>query len=399
MTLAVAIGLAATTVALGQLRAVPPSFTRAGLWFGAVERGEMVREVQGNGKLVPESIQWVTALSAARVEQIFVRPGATVEADTVILELKNPELEVRALEAERQVAAARTALATLRSSVRSESLAIETTLATLRGDEAKARRKADANAALGERGFVSGDDAHAAKAEIEALDHQLDLEERRLSAQSGGGRERLAAQVAELSRLQAIATFRREELAALRVRAGVAGVLQELPLEPGQWVSPGALLAKVARPDRLKAQLAIPETQIKDVTVGLRARIDTRDGIVDGEVTRVDPAASKGTVTIDVRLLGRLPRGARPDLNIAGTVEIERLPDVLYVRRPAFVQPDSTMGLFREEEDGARATRTNVQFGRVSASTVEVIAGLHEGDRIILSDMSRADDADRIKLE
>lgn len=396
---AVALTLALATAAIGQLRAAPPTFTRAGLWFGVVERGEMVREVQGNGKLVPEQLQWVTALSAARVEAIFVRPGATVDADTVLLELRNPELEVQALEAERAVAAARTALANARSTLRGDALALEDSLAALRGQEATARRRADSDAALGERGYVSVDESQAAKAQIEALDRRVDLGERRLATLGDGAKERLAAQSEELRRLRAIAAFRQEQLAALRVRAGAAGVIQELPLEVGQWVSPGALLAKIARPDRLKARLAIPETQIKDVALGLRARVDTRDGIVDGEVVRVDPAASKGTVTIDVRLDGPLPRGARPDLNIAGTVEIERLADVLFVRQPAFVQPGAAMGLFREDDDGLHATRTNVHLGRLSASTVEVVAGLREGDRVILSDMSKADDVDRIRLE
>lgn len=398
-TVVIALGLAFTTAAIGRLRAVPPSFVRAGLWIGEVERGEMLREVQGNGKLVPEHIQWVTALSAARVERIFVRAGATVDADTVLLELRNPDLEVQALEAERQVAAARTVLANMRTTLRSEVLGLEVTLAGLRGDEAKARRRADTNAALDERGYLASDDAFTTKAESAALARRLDLETRRLAALSDGLHARLAAQAAEVARLQAIADFRRDQLAALRVRAGTEGMLQELPLEVGQWVSPGALLAKIARPGDLLAQLAIPETQIKDVALGLPARIDTRNGIVAGEVARIDPAASKGTVTIDVRLDGPLPRGARPDLNVAGTVEIERLTDVLFVRRPAFVQPDSTMGLFREEADGVHATRVNVQFGRVSTSTVEVVAGLREGDRIILSDMSKADHADRIELE
>lgn len=392
--------LASATAAIGQLRAVPPSFTRAGLWIGEVERGEMVREVQGSGTLVPEHVQWVTAVSAVRVETIFVRPGATVAADTVILQLGNPDLEIQTLEAERQVAAARTALANMRVTLRSEVLGHEITIVGLRGEEAKARRKATSSTALGERGYLAEDDAHAARAELKALDRRLELERRRVATLRGGVHERLAAQADELARLETIAASRREQLAALQVRAGVDGVLQELPLQPGQWVNPGALLAKIARPDRLKAQLAIPETQIKDVSVGMPAKIDTRDGLVDGEVARIDPAAAKGTVTIDVRIRGPLPRGARPDLNIAGTVELERLPDVLYVRRPAFVQPDSRMGVFREDADGVHATRTNVHFGRLSANTVEVVAGLQEGDRIILSDLSKsADDADRIELE
>lgn len=391
--------LAGATAAIGQLRPQPPVATRAALWLGTVEHGEMVREVQGNGKLVPEHMQWITALSAARVEQIFVRPGAQVEADTVVLELRNPDLELQALEAERQVAAARTVLANMRATLRSERLTVEVSLTTLRGDRATARRKADASAALGERGYVSGDDVDATRTQIDTLERRQDLEERRLDVLEDGLKERLAAQQTELERLKTIAGFRREQLAGLRVRAGVAGVLQELPLEAGQWVSPGALLAKIARPDRLKAQLAIPETLAKDLATGLCARVDTRNGVIDGELVRIDPAASKGTVTVDVRLDGPLPRGARPDLSIVGTVELERLSDVLYVRKPAFVQPNAAMGIYRVDADEAHATRVNVQFGRVSASTVEVVAGLDAGDRIILSDLPNTDGADRIKLE
>jgi HlyD family secretion protein len=359
----------------------------------------MLREVQGNGKLVPEHIQWVTALSAARVEQIHVRPGTAVEADTVLLELGNPELELQALEAERQVAVARTERANLRASLRSEKLAQQASVATLRVDRTTARRKADATEQLGGHGYVSSDDQHTTKATLESLEQRVGLEEERLVGISDGMKDRLAAQAAQIERLEEIVAFRRRQLAALKIRAGVAGVLQELPLEPGQWVNPGGLLAKVARPDQLKARLAIPETLAKDVTIGQTAHIDTRNGVIDGKVVRVDPAASGGTVTVDVGLEGPLPKGARPDLNIVGTVELERLPDVLFVRRPAFVQPDQAAGLFRVDRDGPYATRVNVQFGRTSATTVEVLAGLEPGDRLILSDMSKWDEKDHLELE
>lgn len=396
---AVVAALAGTTVAIGQMEAPPPSVARAGLWFGTVERGEMLREVQGNGKLVPEHIQWVTALSAARVEQIHVRPGAAVEADTVLLELRNPDLELQALEAERGVAAARVELANMRASLRSEQLAQESAVATLRIDNTTARRKADTSAELGGRGYVSGDDEYSARAQLEASDRKIGIEALRLSVLGDGLKRRLAAQAALVDRLVTIAGFRRDQLAGLRVRAGVAGVLQELPLEVGQRVDSGALLAKVARPDQLKARLAIPETLARDVALGQTAHIDTRNGEVDGQVVRIDPAASGGTVTVDVTFTGPLPRGARPDLNIVGTVELERLPDVLFVRRPAFVQPSATIGLFRVDADDATATRVNVRIGRTSATTVEVVAGLAAGDRIILSDSSKWDSSERIRLE
>lgn len=391
--------LALTTVALGSLESAPVTVARSSLWIGVVERGEMLREVQGNGKLVPEHIQWVTAVSAARVERIHVRPGTPVEPDTVLLELGNPELELQALEAERQIAAARAKLADMRADLRGQKLAQKLTVATLRIDQASAQRKAEASGDLGQKGYVSVDDEKTARAALEALETRSDLEGQRLSALGEGMNDRLSAQRAELEQLEAIAKFRRDQLAALHVRAGVAGVLQELPLEPGQWVNPGALLAKVARPDQLKARLAIPETLAKDLTTGLVAHIDTRNGIIDGTVVRVDPAASGGTVTVDVGLTGALPRGARPDLNVVGTVEIERLPDVMYVRRPAYAQPDSTVGLLRLDPDGDYATRVNVQLGRASATTIEVLAGLDKGDKIILSDTSTWDAQDRLRLE
>ncbi|PCC67847.1 HlyD family secretion protein [Nannocystis exedens] len=394
---AVVAVLAGATVAIGRLEVQPPTVVRASLWLGTVERGEMLREVQGNGKLVPEHIQWFTTLTAARVEQIHVRPGTPVEPDTLLVELRNPELELKALEAERAVAAAKVELANMRASLRSEKLAQETTVATLRIDNSTARRKADASAELGGRGIVSQDDAYSARAQLEASDRRIDLEQQRLSVLGDGLARRLAAQTALIDRLVTIAAFHRNQLATLQVRAGVAGVLQELPLEAGQWVDPGGLLAKVAQPDRLKARLAIPETLAKDVGLGQPAHIDTRNGLVDGTVVRVDPAASGGTVTVDVALTGALPKGARPDLNIVGTVELERLPDVLFVRRPAFVQPDAAVGLFRVEGD--HATRVQVQIGRASATTVEVLAGLEAGDRIVLSDMSKWDESDRLRLE
>lgn len=397
--LAVVATLAGATVAIGQMEPPAPAVVRAGLWLGTVERGEMLREVQGNGKLVPEHIQWVTALSAARVEHIHVRPGAPVEADTVVLELRNPDLELQALEAERAVSAAKVELANMRASLRSEKLAQQTTVATLQVDNTTARRKAGASSELGERGYVSQDDEYSARAQLEASDRRITLEQERLSVIGDGLKARLAAQSALVDRLVTIAAFRRNQLSGLRVRAGVAGVLQELPLEVGQWVSSGALLAKVARPELLKARLAIPETLAKDVTLGLTAHIDTRNGKVDGKVVRIDPAASGGTVTVDVAFAGPLPRGSRPDLNIVGTVELERLTDVLFVRRPAFVQPDAAVGLFRIDADDQHATRVNVQVGRVSATTVEVLEGLAAGDRIVLSDMSKWDSVDRVRLE
>lgn len=390
---------AAATVALGQLSIEPPAVARAGLWLGDVERGEMLLAVQGNGRLVPQNIQWITALSAARVERIHVRPGAVVEPDTVVLELRNPDLELSALEAERQVFAAKATLADLRATLRNDKLQQTSTVATLKIDHATAQRKAEANASLGGGGYLSADDERAARAQLETLDVKVDIEGRKLSALQENLQRRLSAQAAQIESLEQIARTRRAQVDALKVRAGVAGVLTELPLEPGQWVNPGGLLAKVADPSKLKARLQIAETLAKDLALGQQASVDTRNGVIEGAVERIDPAASGGTVTVDVALAGPLPKGARPDLHVIGTVEIERLPDVLHVRRPAFAQPDATVGVFRVEADGNYASRVNVEFGRASATTIELLAGLAEGDRIVLSDMSSWDERDRLKLE
>jgi HlyD family secretion protein len=402
-TVMLVVGIAATvlavTVGLRRLRPAAPTVERGTVWMDTVQRGPMVREVLGQGTLVPEEIQWLAAKANARVEKVLVKPGAVVKADTVILELTNSDLELAALEADRQLSQAQAELANLQATLNGQRLAQESTVATIGSDLADARRRALADEALAKKGFLSDLEQAQTRGRAEELGGRLTFEKKRLEAQSRGIAAQVTAQRAQIERLKSIAEFRHKEVDGLRLRAGVDGVLQELSLQNGQAVAAGALLAKVVRPERLKAEIRIPETQAKDVLIGQKATVDTRNGVVAGHVVRIDPAAQAGTVRVDVTLDGKLPPGARPDLNVEGTVEIERLQSVLFVGRPASGQPDSTVGLFRLDADGGGAERTTVQLGRSSVKSVEIRNGLREGDKVILSDMSQWDQVDRIRLQ
>jgi HlyD family secretion protein len=394
-----AVVVVGASAGLRRLRVAAPTVERGTVWMDTVQRGPMVREVLGQGILVPEEIQWIAAKTAARVERVLVKPGAPVEANTVILELANSDLQLAALEADRQLAQGQAELANLQATLNGGKLAQQSVVATLGSDLADARRRARADEELAKKGFLSELEQGQTQGRASELAGRLEFEKKRLVAQSQGIAAQVTAQRAQVERLRSIAEFRRKEVEDLKLRAGVPGVLQELSLQRGQSVAAGALLAKVARPDRLKAEVRIPETQAKDVLTGQKASIDTRNGVVPGHVVRIDPAAQAGTVLVDVTLDGPLPAGARPDLNIEGTIEIERLASVLFVGRPAFGQPGSSVGLFRLEEDGGSATRTTVKLGRSSVKSVEILSGLKQGDRVILSDMSQWDQVDRVRLQ
>jgi multidrug resistance efflux pump len=395
------LGLAAivgATLGLRRLRAAAPTVDRGTVWMDTVKRGPMVREVLGQGTLVPEQVRWIAAKTNARVEKVLVKPGVTVKEDTVLLELANSDVVLQSLEADRQLAQAQAELANLVASLNGQQLAQESTVATIDSDLNDARRRARADEELAHKGFLSELEQAQTQGRAQELSGRLEFEKKRLAAQSRGIAAQVAAQRAQIARLKSIQEFRRQEVEDLKVRAGTTGVLQELSLQPGQSVAAGAVLAKVARPDRLQAEVRIPETQAKDVRVGQKAAVDTRNGIIPGHVARIDPAAQGGTVRVDVALDGALPEGARPDLNVEGTIEIERLASVLYVGRPAFGQPESTVGLFRLESDGSTATRTPVRLGRTSVKQVEIRNGLKEGDQVVLSDTSQWDQVDRIRL-
>lgn len=391
--------VALVTVGLSRLEPAAPSVDRAAIWTDTVERGEMIRQVRGPGTLVPERIRWVTAEVSGRVERIHVQPGEEVDARTVLVELSNSDVQLEGLDAERQLAAAQAELVNLRSTLETQRLNQEAVVATARSEYREAARQAEANAELAERNLIARMEVARSGDRAEELTARLEAEEKRLAILSETVGSQLAVQQSQVDRLQAIVRFQVERAASMQVRAGADGVLQELPLEVGQWAVPGETLARVVEPGRLKAVLRIPETQARDLTVGQNAAIDTRNGIARGQVVRIDPAVQNGAVNVDVTLGGELPRGARPDLSVDGTVQIERLSDVLHMGRPAYGQAESTVGLFRVEEDGRHAVRINVRLGRSSVNRIEVVDGLREGDVVILSDMSAHDGVDRVRLQ
>lgn len=391
--------LMGATVALARLEPAAPGVERATVWTDTVRRGDMLRQVRGPGTLIAEDIRWVPAVVPGRVERKLVMPGTTVTAGTVLAELSNPDVERQALEARRQLAAAESDLATLRSNLESQRLTQEASVATVRNQLREAERQARAAEGLASKEMVSSGELERARDNAAELRVRLGVEERRLAFTTQSMRSQVSAQQSQLGILRTLIQFQQRQIDAMQVRAGSDGVLQELSVEPGQWVNSGTTLARVVQPGRLKAVLRIPETQAKDLVVGLPASVDTRNGIVRGRVVRIDPSVQNGSVAIDVTLEGPLPRGARPDLSVDGTVDIERLTNVMYVGRPAYGQAESTVSMFRLSPAGHEAQRTQVKLGRGSASTVEVVNGLKPGDVVILSDMSSYDGSERVRLK
>ena len=386
------------TWGLSTLKPAAPTVEKATVWTDTVKRGPMLIQVRGLGTLVPEEILWIPATTDGRVVRRFVLPGSPVTADTVVLELTNPELEQLALDAEWQLRAAQAQLNSLKAQLESQLLDQKAAAATVQSEYQQAKLNAEKDEELAKLGLGASLNVKLSKAKAEALTTRNAIEQQRLQVSSDSVKAQLDAQKARVEQLRALYELKRTQLDSLRVRAGAEGVLQELPVEVGQRVTAGTILAKVAQPTRLKAQLKIPETQAKDVQIGQVASIDTRNGIIPGSVMRVDPAVQNGTVTVDVKLEGALPKGARPDLSVDGTIEIERLRDVLYVGRPAFGQPNSTVGIFKLEAGGKEAARVQVKLGRSSVNTVEILSGLQVGDQVILSDMSAWDAFNRIRL-
>jgi HlyD family secretion protein len=388
-----------TTLLLARLRPAAPEVDRATIWTDTVKRGPMVRNVRGLGSLTPEDIRWIAAVTAGRVEKTCVTPGSAVTPGTIILELSSPSVVQALADARTQLRAAQAELTSLRARIENEVVAQEASAITVESEHKQASLQAAADAELARRGLRSTLDAQLSATRAEALGARASAERKRLTHMQGSVDAQMAVQQASVERLRTMVELRRSELDALSVRAGIVGVLQQVSVEVGQQVAPGANLARVANPDRLKATLKINESQAKDVQIGLAAAIDTRNGIIPGRVTRIDPGVQGGTVIVDVSLTGELPRGARPDLSVDGTIDIERLIDVLYVGRPALGQEQGVVSLFRVGADGATAERVKVTLGRTAASTVEVRGGLKEGDRVVLSDMSAWDAFDRVRLK
>jgi len=390
--------LAAITVGLSHLKPAAPSVSRATVWVDTVKRGPMVRQVRGLGTLVPEEIRWIPAATEGRVERILIKPGTAVKAESVILELSNPELENSANEADWLLKAAEADYASLKVKLESQLLDQKAAFATTEATAKQAELQAAADTELADHGLISDLTLKLSKSRAQESATRMGFDQKRLEIAAESTQAELAAQEARLGQLRAQAALRRDQVRQLRVRAGIEGVLQQLPVEVGQRTAPGATLAKVTVPGRLKAELKIAETQAKDILIGQIASIDTRNGLVEGKVQRIDPAVLNGTVTVDVALAGALPKGARPDLSVEGTIELERLDDVLYVGRPAFGQEQSVVGLFRLADEGQGAVRVQVKLGRSSVNTVEILDGLQAGDQVILSDTSAWDAFDRLRL-
>ena len=391
--------LVVVTAALARMEPAAPPVDRATVWVDTVMRGDMLRQVRGPGTLVAEDIRWISAITQGRVERKLVQPGTAVKAGDVLVELSNPDVERQALEAQRQLTAAQADLTTLRTNLENQRLSQQATVAQIQALFNEADRQARSAEGLARQNMVSAQELARARDNAEDLRTRLDVERKRLEHTGGSMRQQIASQESQVQMLRRLAEFNQRQIASMQVRAVSEGVLQELPVELGQWVNSGQTLAKVVQPGRLKAVLRIPETQARDVVVGQGASVDTRNGIVRGRVTRIDPAAQNGTVTVDVALEGALPRGARPDMSVDGTVDIENLKDVLYVGRPAYGQAESTVGLFKLQPGGREAVRVNVRLGRASASTIEVQSGLQPGDIVILSDMSQHENAERVRLQ
>ena len=398
------VAIIAVVIGVASLKPAAPSIDRSSVVIDSVRRGDMVIDVRGPGSLVPEQIRWVSAITAGRVDRIDVRPGATVTDTTTLLELSNPDVQLEALSAQQQLNAAEAALVTLRISLSTQKLAQEGVVATTTSDYNDAMRNATAFDELEKKGFLAKGllapmDVSKAKDKAVELKARMAIEKQRLDVMSQSIAQQIELQKSQVDKLRDIAQFQQSRIASMQVRAGAAGQVTELSLEPGQYVLPGTNLAKVAQPGRLKAVLHIPETQAKDIQIGQLASIDTRNGIIPGHVIRIDPGAVNGTVEVDVGLDGVLPKGARPDLSVDGTIELDRLKNVLYVGRPAYGEPESTVGIFKLTDGGKEAQRVNVKLGRASVNMIEVVQGLNAGDKIITSDMSGSDTQSRVRLQ
>jgi multidrug resistance efflux pump len=369
------------------------------LWMDTVRQGQMLREVRGPGTLVPEQIRWVSAVVPGRVDKKLVQPGERVTAATVLLELSNPDVEIQRLQAERSLTESQAQLVSLKTTLETQRLNQAGVVATVRSEYREALRKAASDSALAAQDLISAAEYSRSRDRAEEYTERLEVEQQRLQIYTENIDSQLAVQQTQVRRLKAVADFQRSMVDAMVVRAGANGVLQELPLEVGQWAISGATLAKVVQPERLKAVLRIPETQARDVAIGQTAAIDTRNGVVKGHVIRIDPASLNGTVAVDVAFTEPLPKGARPDLSVDGTIELERLDNVLHVGRPAYGQANSTVGLFRMVNGSREAERVRVELGRSSVNAIEIVRGLAVGDVVILSDMSRWDGVERVRLK
>jgi HlyD family secretion protein len=393
-----AVAIVAASIQLGRMEPAPPSVDRATLLLDRVERGSIVRQVRGLGTLVPEDTRWIPATTDGRVERILLRPGATVTPDSVILELSSPSVEQEALTTRLALQSAEASLINLQVQNQNALLAQQSQVASLESEFERARMQAEADAELFKQNLIAQLNLRLSQVSLESMQKRLEIERTRLSSMAEALDAQLRVQHAAVEQARAAAALASRRQASLKVTPGFPGVLQVVSVEVGATIGPGTNLARVADPTRLKAELKVPETQARDIDVGQPAEIDIRTAIIAGRVSRKDPAATNGTVTVDVSLTGELPRGAVPDLNVDGTVQLERLDNVLFVSVPALGQEESTIGLFRMIAGTNDAERVQVKLGRGSVNAIEVKSGLAEGDEVVLSDMSSYDAFDKVRL-
>jgi len=393
--------LGIVTIGVSRLKPAAPEVERSTVWTDTVKRGPMLRHVRGLGSLIPsqEFTRQIPAETEATVVRIRMLPGSQVKADSILLEMSNPQLEQAELDARLQLKAAEAEYQSLRVKLQSDLMNQKAGAATVTADYSQAKLQSETDKALYDLGVISGLAYKASKGKADELTTRNNIEDERLDINQKAIESQMAEQQARVDQMRALAGLKQKQLDALKVRAGIDGVLVDLPLQVGQHVLPGAMLAKVVQPNHLIAELKIPETQARDIQIGQPSMVDTHNGTVSGNVMRVDPAVQNGTVTVDVQLTGELPKGARPDLSVDGTIDLERLENVVYVGRPAFGQENSTISLFKLDPDGKGAVRVPVKVGRASVNSIQVLEGLHEGDTVILSDMSRSDNTDRIRLD
>lgn len=391
-------GIGGITYGLTKLKPAAPTLDSSNAVIETVKRGEMVRDVRGNGTLVPEITRWVPAPAEGRVERVNLQAGVEVDPSTVIVELTNPQVEQQATDADFEVKAAEADAENQKVKLESDTMTQKAAIATINAQYSQAKLQLDADEVLGKQGLVADLQLKISRVNVQDLANRLKVEQERLAVNSKAVKAQLNATTSRLQQLRALAKLKRDQADALKVRAGTAGVLQQVLVQVGQQVTPGFNIARVADPNSLKAVLRVPETQIKDMRVGNPVTVDTRNGLIQGQVSRIDPAAREGTFEIDVSLNGPLPASARPDLSVDGTIELERLKDVLKVGRPAFGQAQQTIGMFVLSPDGTEAERRTVKLGRNSVSTIEILEGLREGERVIISDTSTLDAFNRIRI-
>lgn len=394
------LAIGGITLGVGRLSPAAPTVEMGQVWPDTVKRGSMIRNCHGIGSLVPipEDVRLIPAETDVRVERILLLPGTPVTPDSVIMELTNPQVVQEALNSDLEVKSAEAEFHNVKAKVNSELLNLKAASATVEADYENAKRDADANRELVKIGVLSESALKASLAKEKELATRRDIEHERIAESTKAVETQMAVQQATIDQKRAMSGLKHRQLASLKVRAGITGVLQDEPVTVGQRLAQGTILAKVVQPEHLKAELKIPETQARDIVTGLAADIDTHNGIVKGYVSRIDPASQNGTVTVDVTLSEPPPKGSRPDLSVDGTITLEKLENVLYVGRPASGQEKQTVSMFKMDPDEKEAIRVQVELGRASVTYIEIVKGLKEGDKVILSDMQRYDNDQRIKL-